>query len=113
MRFLIVALLLFSCYSSSLYAKKAKALTATTNSAEKLINFSKKQRNSLKTELFANQIDYLNLSYQNHSLVAVHFVKLLNETSIYLTKHDFDYALNTRFSYHFVFQHLYPKHSFW
>lgn len=113
MRYFIAILLVINCFSSSLYAKKTKSYDASRNLAEKSTNFTKKNRNSLKTEFFSNQVDCLNLNYQTHSLVAVYFIKIFQSSWVDETKRDFSYSLNTPFCYSLVFQHLYPKHSFW
>ncbi len=113
MRIFIAVFLFFCCYSLSLYAKKAETSTAVKNSAKKSINFSKKQRNSLKTERFSDQADFLYHSTQNHSLVAVHFVKAIQGSSIHDVNINFDYILTPILFYNFIFPYLYPKHSFW
>ncbi len=113
MRYIIAVFLYFCCYSSSLYAKKTEVNTAVQNSGKKLHNFSKKQKNSLKTELFSDQIDLLHHNTQNHSLVATYFTKFIQGSDIRIVKINFDYTLNPILFYNFIFQYLYPKHSFW
>ncbi len=113
MRYFISILLLVSCFSSSLYAKKTENPAAIVKFTEKSQNLNKKQRNSLKTEFFTNQIDFLNLGSQNHSLVADHFLKLNQGIADFSKEEHFDFALINNFCYSFIFQHLYPKHSFW
>lgn len=76
-------------------------------------NFKKKEKNSLKIDIFFNQFDFLHHSTQNSLIFAVHFSNLSEKLIINLTNFNFDFALNTKFSYKFIFQYLYPKHSFW
>ncbi len=113
MRYFIAVLLCFCCYSLSLYAKKTEASVVAQYSEKKLLNFSKKQKNSLKTELFSDQIDILHHNNQNHSLVAIHFTKFIQGLDIRMVKINFDHTLNPILFYNFIFQYLYPKHSFW
>jgi hypothetical protein len=113
MRYFIAVLLLFCCYSSSLYAHDTELAVITQKANKKLINFNKKQKNSLKEELFSTQIDFLHHNSQNYSVATIHLVKLLQwpaKKLIAITAAD---ASRTNFCYHFIFQHLYPKHSFW
>jgi hypothetical protein len=87
--------------------------TALQKENKKPSNFKKKEKNSLKIDIFFNQFDFLHHSNQNSLIFAVHFLKITEELIIKLAKINFDFALNTKFSYKFIFQYLYPKHSFW
>ena len=80
---------------------------------ENPIHFSKKQRNSLKTDFFPHQLDFLNLSNQAHSLVATLFVKLIFGSWFGAKENGANHNFGKDFFYSFAFQHLYPKHSFW
>lgn len=113
MRYFIAILLLYCFYSSSLYTERMKNDTAIQKIDKTLSNFSKKKKNSLKIELFSDQIDFLYQSNKHNSLAAVHFIRLLQGSTIHLAKINFDDALNTKFYYNFICQYLYPKHSFW
>ncbi len=113
MRIFIALLIVFCCYSSSLHAHKMKDGVAIQKENKKLSNFKKKQKNSLKIDIFFNQFDFLHHSSQNSLIFAVHFAKINEVLTLKLAKISFDFALNTKFNYKFIFQYLYPKHSFW
>jgi len=113
MRVIIIFFIVFCCYSSVLYAHKMEAGTTIQKEDKKLLNFSKKKGNPLKIDLFSNQFDFLHHSHQNQLIFALHFLKFTENSTIKFSKGDFDYTINPKFNYNFIFQHLYPKHSFW
>ncbi|MEJ5994547.1 hypothetical protein WG904_08965 [Pedobacter sp. Du54] len=113
MRIFITVLMLLSCYSSPLYAKKMDMRATTQKFGEKSTNFNKKYRNSLKTEFFLHQLDFLYPTNQNHPLFPDHFGIVDKEALLYSTEIDFNHSIHKEFNCVFNFQYLYPKHSFW
>lgn len=113
MRVLIVFLLFFCCSFTSILASEAKTCSINQKTAEKAHQFNKKQKNSLRTALFSEQIDVLHLNHQHQSLHAIHFFKCIFGWSAVSAKTDLKYTLNASFLYSFLSQYLYPKHSFW
>ena len=113
MRFFIALLLYFFCYSSALYAKETEGKKVVQYSKTTLVNFSKKHKNSLKTELFPDCIDRLHHCNQNNTSIAANLSQSTEGSTISTAKTNLEYNLTPFLFYNFIFQYLYPKHSFW
>lgn len=121
MRILIACLLFFSVNFSSAYALKADIKTVVHYGAEKLSPSFKKaqisarsQKNALTEEQFASNVERITPNSLSYT-----FVSLFCELNGYSNLNLVAYSLSPRFkrdniySYQFIFNCLYPKHTFW
>ena len=113
MRIFTIFFIVCCCYASSLFAHKGDSRATIQTEHKKLYNFSKKEKSSLKIDLFLNRFDFLHHHNQDHSNFNLYFLKLNHEPVLELANGQSENAVRSMAIYSPILQYHYLKHSFW
>lgn len=121
MRFFIAFLLLACLYFPSACALENPTITVPPKSIKKAApifdrvnTFAKKGNNSLSKEPFSDQQERIYQTLNNHNIA--HVVGLMQRTVSFLFTPIlivFFLKSTNNYSYQFIFNCLFPKHTFW
>jgi len=113
MRYLIAFLMVFSLNLSSANALESKTFPVFRKSTTKTNFLSKKEIHSLNDEPNYELVDRIHHDINHYVLNSINFVESIISLKFISTQNIKAFKRNVNHSYRFIFNCLFPKHTFW